>query len=423
MLSQTNAQLSTLEGTARTAITPSADGTDSVNFASVPTLGRGNLDEVVDLLNTDVAGRYLYGGAVTDKLPVASTSELLDGAGGKAGFTQVAMERQQADVGDGLGRLTVGTATDTVNLTEDGDHPFGFKLASVTASSSAVTLTQPTGTAPQSLSVKFNSVPTAGDTVTIGLTLPDGTADSISLKAVTGTPGAGEFQIGTDADDTAAKFQTALSASLTSEGQTTLVAASNNEAANDFFNGQGQQVMRVAGPDFAHATQLVVADPTTTVMWYQGGDAANARSSVTAKIDDNQSVSYGAQANENGAVSLVRSFAVLAIQNFSTSDPTSQGRFDAIASRNLDRTSASHDSEPGSINLVSMEIGNAVASMKTVSDRQTSYKSQLQGMLDNIESAPQEDVAMQMLALQTRLQASYQATSMISQLSLVNYLK
>jgi hypothetical protein len=36
---------------------------------------------------------------------------------------------------------------------------------------------------------------------------------------------------------------------------------------------------------------------------------------------------------------------------------------------------------------------------------------------------PKEDVAMELLALQTRLQASYQATSLVAQLSLVNYVK
>ena len=421
--SQANSQLDTIQSTARSAMTPSAYGTDDINFGTVPSLARANLDQTLSVLNTDVNGRYLYSGANTDQEPVATTDEVIDGGGGKAGFRQVAMERQQADVGDGLGRLTLGAATDTVTLAEDGAHPFGFKLSTLTASSGAVSLTQPSGTAPQSLAVQFNSVPNAGDTVTIGLTLPDGTSDGITLKAVTGTPGAGEFQIGADADTTAANFKTALQASLTTEGSTTLVAASNNAAANNFFNGQGQSVMRVQGPNFATATQLVTADPTTTIMWYKGGDAADARASVSAKIDDNASVNYGAQANESGTVNLVRSLAVMAIQNFPTSDPTSQARFDAVASRNLDRTSATHNSDQGSIQMQGVELGNAQAAVKTISDRQTNTSAQLEGLLSGIESIPQEDVATQLLALQTRLQASYQATSMIANLSLVNYLK
>jgi flagellar hook-associated protein 3 FlgL len=425
MFDQVTSALGKMEQDARKAIVPSASGTDNINYASVPSLARTNLDQVVQLLNTDVNGRYLFSGGSADKKPVQETSALLDGANGKAGFAQVAMERQRADVGDGLGRLTLTTpATDTVTLTEDGAHPFGFKLSTLTASSSAVTLTQPTGVAPQILSVQFNAVPTAGDLVTIGLTLPDGTSTQVQLKAVTGTPGTGEFQIGADADTTATNFKTALQSSLTGAGSTTLVAASSNAAANNFFNGQGQAVQRVQpNPDFAHATQLLAADPTDTIIWYQGADSANARASVQAKVDDAQTISYGAQANESGPLNLVRSLAVLAIQNFSTADATSPGRFDAIASRNLDRMSASHDSDPGSIELMSIELGSAKTAMATTQSRHTAYGAQLDGMLSDIETVPDEEVAMQMLALQTRLQASYQATSMIANLSLVNYLK
>lgn len=422
MFDQVTSRLAQLQSDASTAVTPSAYGTDSLSLGTVPNLAQSNLDEVVNLLNTDVDGRYLFAGNKTDQPPVATMDAMLNGAAGKAGFKQVASERQQADVGNGLGRLTLATAGDTVTLAEDGAHPFGFKLSTASSSSSAVAITEPTGTPPQSMSVQFTGVPTAGDTVSIGLTLPDGTSDQVTLKAVTGTPGAGEFQIGSDAATTAANFQNALQSSLQTEAGTTLVAASNNEAANNFFNGQGQSVMRVQGPNFAAATQLVAADPTNTVLWYTGGDSANARASVTAKVDDAATVQYGAQANENGTVNLVRGLAVLAIQNFSTSDPTSEGRFDAIATRNSDRMSASHNSEPGSIAMMTVELDNAKTTVSNVSSRQTDYSSQLEGMLSDIESIPQEDVATQILALQTRLQASYQATSMIAHLSLVNYL-
>ena len=43
-------------------------------------------------------------------------------------------------------------------------------------------------------------------------------------------------------------------------------------------------------------------------------------------------------------------------------------------------------------------------------------------MLDGIEQAPPEQVGAQILALQTRLQASLQTTAMLYQLSIVNYI-
>ena len=44
-------------------------------------------------------------------------------------------------------------------------------------------------------------------------------------------------------------------------------------------------------------------------------------------------------------------------------------------------------------------------------------------MLADIENTPDEETSMEILALQTRLTASYQATSMIANLSFVNYIK
>ena len=70
--------------------------------------------------------------------------------------------------------------------------------------------------------------------------------------------------------------------------ETELVSASNFAAADNFFNAQGQPVLRVVGPTFASATALATADPTTTVLWYKGEDATNARATVKAKVLENK---------------------------------------------------------------------------------------------------------------------------------------
>jgi len=424
MFDQLTTRLSTLQQDARGLITPNSYGSQDIVLGAVPVQAASSLDEVINILNSDINGRYLFGGSVTDKAPVADMNSILYGSAGKAGFKQVASERQQADVGDGLGRLTIGGTAPNVSLTEDGNHPFGFKLSTASASSAAVTLTTPGGTPPQSLNVQFTGVPLAGDSVTIGLTLPDGTSDGIVLKAVTGTPDVGQFQIGADAATTAANFSTALQSALQKPAQTALVAASNNEAANNFFNGQGQPVQRVDGtPDFAHATSLVTADPTTTVTWYTGGDSSNPRASIQARVDDAQTVNYGAQANESGTAQLVRSLAVLAIQTFSTSDPNTEGRFDAIASRNVQNLSVSNNSTQGSIAMLSIELNNAKVQVGDIKSRHDDYSTQMQGLLAGIEKSDDNEVAVQIAALQTRLQATYPTTSLISKLSLVNYLR
>ena len=46
----------------------------------------------------------------------------------------------------------------------------------------------------------------------------------------------------------------------------------------------------------------------------------------------------------------------------------------------------------------------------------------MQNTLDGIEQAPTEEVVAKLLDVQNRLQASYQITSTLSKLSLVNYI-
>jgi flagellar hook-associated protein 3 FlgL len=417
-------RLDKVESDGRAAITPSAYGSSNINFGTAPSYARAQLDEVVNLLNTDVDGRFLFAGGKVDQRPVESTAALIDGAGGKAGFKQVAAERLMADQGTGMGRLTLATVANQVTLTEDGAHPFGFKLSTLTGSgTTGAILTVPTGAAPRNAGVQFGAQPLDGSSLTLGLTLPDGTEAGITLKAVTGTPADGEFQIGVDVDATAANFAAALQSKLTTMTNTELASASNYAAADNFFNAQGQPVQRVQGPAFASATALVTADPTTTVLWYKGEDAANARGTVKVKVDDTANVGYGAQANESGTLTLMRSLAVVSIQSFTNADSTSEGRFNAVANRNFSRLSESHNNEAGSIEMLAVELGNAKSNVASISERQDGYKAQLTGLLSDIESVPKEDVAMEILALQTRLQASYQATSLVASLSLVNYMK
>ena len=60
--------------------------------------------------------------------------------------------------------------------------------------------------------------------------------------------------------------------------------------------------------------------------------------------------------------------------------------------------------------------------MKDAQSRQKLSQSMLQGIVDQAESASPDQVASQILALQTSLQASYQTTAMLAQLTLVKYL-
>lgn len=424
VLDQTVSRLNIIEADMRAVTLSGSGGQASLNFQTAPATALAAFDEVLTLLNVDVAGRYLFGGNETERRPVEDGLKILNGDGGKAGLLQVTGERRQADLGTShMGRLTVGTVTDTVTLSEDGTHPFGLKLSTVTTDSSNINLTQASG-APPALTVQFGAtLPVAGESITFSFTLPDGTQESISLQASTDPSSATSFQIGADADTTAANLDAALNLAITKLAEGKMVTASAYASAENFFFGHGETTMRVDGPPYDTATALKVGTEADTVQWYRGGDSTDPRRSVTARVGEGAVVAYGVEGTEEGMVNLVRALAVMGTQNFPQSDDTSTDRFNAMTSRNNERLSEAKASEDGSLAMIAVELGLAKATSGAVSERHDGHKAQLQNMLQDIEEAPTEVVAMELLALKTRLEASYQATALLSQLSLVNYIK
>jgi flagellin-like hook-associated protein FlgL len=424
-LNQAMERFDVIESDARLAALPSGAGADGINLATTPNQAKSQLDEVITLLNTEVNGRHLFGGNVTDRKPVAGLDALLNGEGGKDGFRTIVSERKLADAGvDGRGRLTASSAGAVTTLAEDGVHPFGLKLSGVSTDSSTVAVTSPAG-APQSLTVDFTALPLDGQSIHLTLTMPDGATKTASFKAVVGvSTGSGEFQIGADGTATAASFQAALETKLTEIGGNELAGSSVFAAADNFFNGSGETVLRVDGPPFETATATVAASAADTVLWYQGQDSAgNPRQTARTRIDDSTSVDYGVQANESGLVELVRSLAAFAVESFPSSDSTAEGRYNAMTGIQSGRLAESHNNTAGSIEIIMLELGTAQATLGSVRDRQSDYRVQLDTMLADIEAAPMDEVATRLLSLQTRLQASYEVMSIVSQLSLVNFIR
>lgn len=425
VLDTTMTRLQTIESDSRAAAMSGGGATAALNYQTTPTLAASRLDETLTLLNVDVAGRYLFGGSNTETKPVEDPLTILEGAGGRAGFRTIVTQRKAADLGaDHLGRLAISTASDTSTLAEDGAHPFGIKLSNVSTSTADISVTGPSGS-PQQLSVQFGAtLPTAGQTVTLGFTLPDQTEEQVVLTATTNDPPSeGEFLIGADAATTAANFSAAMGVSLTRLAEGKMVAASAFAAADNFFNGQSEVPQRVDGPPYETATALVDATPDDTVFWYRGEDSTDPRNTVTARVGEGTSVGYGVQANEAGFVQLIRSQAAMAVQVFNGTDTATSDRFTAMVSRNTSRLTASTNGAAGSMQIVSVELGLAKSTTGAVQEQHTAHNAQLGNMLEDIEAAPTETIAMEILALKTRLEASYQVTAMLSQLSLVNYLK
>jgi flagellar hook-associated protein 3 FlgL len=88
------------------------------------------------------------------------------------------------------------------------------------------------------------------------------------------------------------------------------------------------------------------------------------------------------------------------------------------------RTAQNLATQPGhqTIENIQADLATAQATIKDAQARQKQAQGTLQGIVDQAESVSTDQVASQILALQTDLQASYQTTSMLSQLTLTKYL-
>src|SRR6478609_1183260 len=192
----------------------------------------------VSLLNTQSGDRYLFSGRTTDTAATVPADVMLNGTGTQAGLTQLINERRQADQGVGLmGHLTLSSPSATVtSLAEDGSS-FGLKLGAISSSLTGATVTQPSGT-PPAATIDLGAVnPTDGDKITFNFNLPDGTSEAFSLTATTtNPPPAGSFLIGGNTAATTVNLQAALTSSIQTLSDTSLVAASAISASDNFFN-------------------------------------------------------------------------------------------------------------------------------------------------------------------------------------------
>ena len=75
------------------------------------------------------------------------------------------------------------------------------------------------------------------------------------------------------------------------------------------------------------------------------------------------------------------------------------------------------------ISDIETDLASAQVSLSAAKDRHQQTSATLSDFLQQIEGVSNEDVGAQILALQTRMQASMQTTAMLFQTSLVNYLK
>jgi flagellin-like hook-associated protein FlgL len=546
-----NTALQSLSSTAN-QIQSAAAATPQNLTSSGQSIGQENalsqLSSIVGILNTQVGSRYIFSGSAINMPAVASADDILNGTGTQAGLKQVIADRQQADLGtSGLGRLVITQPTTTsVQVAEDvAGSPFGLKLNAVSSSLTNATLTGPSGS-PPAASVDFSGGnPNPGDQITFTFDEPDGTTDSIQLSASNSSPApTGSFTIGATPTATAANLSAALTSSIGTLANTSLVAASAVEAADNFFNtgstatgsvvnnkattpapitgatllsgasgtdslstnfaagdtitvnGQAitfvasgatgndqvnvtdsvqtllskidaitgtsipstidggaitlhtdnastlsvtssnaaafgalgfsgtvtaiQPPLRVSGSPLGSATSLVNGS-SDTVAWYTGNSGpGSARASSTVRVDSSQTVEFGAQANEQAIRQMVQQIAVYAAVTASPTGTNSGGQIAALSERIA--TNLTPQAGQQTISDIQTDFATAQTTMKAAQARQTQTQTALQNLISNTEGISQDQVASQILQLQNNLQASYQTTAMLSQLSLTKFL-
>lgn len=381
---------------------------------------------VVGILNTQAGDRYVFSGSEIYTQPVASSDLILNGDGaGRAGLKQVISERRQADLGaGGLGRIAISSPTATsVAVAEDvSPSVYGMKLQSVSSSLTGATVTGPAGT-PPAISIDLGAAnPADGDTVSFTFNLPDGTSETVQLTASSEAPTpAGSFAIGATPTATAANLNAALTASIGVLAGTSLVAASAVQASRDFFGQPPQRVDVTPPATLSTATAAVDGTAADTVQWYTGEEGTgSARATSVVRVDASVTVQYGMRANEDAIRSLMESVALLAAVTTSPTDPNAAGQISALTARVAQNLSV----EPGSQNIrdIQVDLANAQTIMKDATARQKLTQATMQNIIDQAENISTDEVASQLLALQTDLQASYQTTAMLSRLSLVNFI-
>ncbi len=211
---------------------------------------------------------------------------------------------------------------------------------------------------------------------------------------------------------------------LNGNSASTLSVTSSNPtafAALGFAGGTATAApLRVSGSPLSSASSLA-SGAANTVAWYTGNSGpGSARSTATVRIDSSQTVQFGMQANEQALRNAVQQVAVYAAVTVSPTNPNATPLAQALSQRiaaNLSPTTGQQK-----ISDIQTDLATAQTTIQNAQARQTQAKTSLQSLISDTEGIDQNQVASQILALQTSLQASYQTTAMLSQLSLVKFL-
>jgi flagellar hook-associated protein 3 FlgL len=429
-----NGDTITVDGTTISFSSTAATSTSGSPYVINTTSGKvSDLLSAIDSITGTTTPSSVDGGAVTLNTPnAASFSVSTSSPGAQAALAALGFGPSNADVST----TTAGTTT-TTTITAP-QPPLRVSTAGSVTGAAATDQQAPaqpitgatalSGSAPSaSLSAAFAD----GDTITV-----DGTTISFSSTATTSTSGS-PYVIntgGTVSDLLSAINSITGGTSSISGGAITIntpnaanfsITATSSTAqaalgALGFSSASGTATSTAGGTNITANATTLVNGSSNTVAWYTGNNSSDPRASANAMVDSGISVQYGMQANEQAIRQQLEGVAVYAAVTVSPTGTNSPAEISALSSR----ISTNLISQPGQqqISDIQTDLANAQTTMQAAGARQTQSQTVLQNMVDDTETVSTEQVASQILAIQNALSASYQTTSMLSQLTLTKFL-
>lgn len=420
------------------------------NLNELQTFAFSSLQMIVDSLNVEANGKYLFGGGEASsspiKFPFGSLEEFqsyYDGINIKFPDNAAANLCNRTTTSKQTGGLTIDNIEgNQFKITPD--NAGGFLETAVVANPATVgtlTFNADKNTINATEYGAFNSIK-AGDTLVLSGT--ENNNNSFVVKSVS-------------ADGKTITFEDNDGHNIVAEDAKTdptgiTISTSYPVGAIIEMNGMGNNVaprVQVTGVN-ADGTLNVTADPgyfatastyipdssqwsMETFSYYSGGDL-----SLDRRISENQTISLDITANDGAFEKLFRSLGQIAQGNVvDTANPADieglinvnkasdivSSAIDLISSAIDDSGETTRSGANSSLYAVDAKLSANYVLLNSVGENMTLVKNNLQNSIDSIKKVDQTEAAVKALLAQNTLEASYSVLQNALSLSLLNYMK
>ena len=148
--------------------------------------------------------------------------------------------------------------------------------------------------------------------------------------------------------------------------------------------------------------------------------ALSSSGNVAVRIDESTEVDYTVKADQDGFQELVRALGLMA--NLKVPDPNVDVPTIADLDDMLGRVLSIARSGVAQIDQAATDLGTKSGFINAIMEVHEQDAATLDGLIGDTENADMTEAVTKIQALQTQLQSSYEVTSIISRLSLVNFL-